>query len=347
MLDRLPTAILQSIFWIMWSDLQYLLINKQIKQQLWSLYLQYYQWGRECKIPLEAQYIRTCNPNHLNQYRRRISWRKRKWNDTIQSFPVSIPLPHLHHLELEVDMDQPLPNSLHTLHLYNCSKPITVDFPSALTSLSFGVDFNQPIQVSFPDSLKRLKFGHCFNQLFLFPLPHNLVTLRFGHNFNQPLVGVPDTLESLIFDPYGKFNQALPRLPNLTKLWISRAHVEPISYPTSLIQLSLNEHVNPSHLPFLPFLQVLQTKEWSIEFNERFPVLHTLILYSTNNFILSTFPTTLTTLSLTKTTLSLPKTASHIMENIMETLPQLCQLKLGHHLYGIDRKGPKLYSIKQ
>jgi hypothetical protein len=139
-------------------------------------------------------------------------------------------------------------------------------FPSSLTDLTFGIEFNQPIKMGvlpmnlenlsfgrdfnklidanvLPENLKSLTFGKCFNQLIeKGVLPINLTNLVFGNDFNQP-IGINNLPINLINLTLGfKFDQRIYKriLPtNLKQLTIHSTY-EPM-LPINLLNRIVDE----------------------------------------------------------------------------------------------------------
>ena len=99
-------------------------------------------------------------------------------------------------------------SSLISLHLgdqYNRPLPI---LPSSLSTLTFGMSFNQPLLI--PPFLKHLHLGKSFNQPI--DINNHLVELIVGQFFNHPL-SLPSSLIILKFNQYARYNYPLI-LPN-------------------------------------------------------------------------------------------------------------------------------------
>ncbi|KYQ90352.1 hypothetical protein DLAC_08967 [Tieghemostelium lacteum] len=84
-----------------------------------------------------------------------------------------------------------LPHQLQKLKLsnsFNCVIGKGPIFPKSLTTLIFGINYDQPIRGSLPPTLTNLEFGYKFNQ-FIYPndIPLSVISLTYGEYFNRPL----------------------------------------------------------------------------------------------------------------------------------------------------------------
>ncbi len=143
------------------------------------------------------------------------------------------------------------PASLVSLTLFDFDKPLSdYQFPTSLTSLTFGPIFNQPLaKGDLPTGLKKLTFGSHFDQkLQVGVLPGGLLDLRFGSFFHSELLPavLPVGLTDLTFGR--NFN--LPLSPGV--------------FPISLLRLTfgalfnqpLREGVFPDGLAYLDLGQM-------------------------------------------------------------------------------------------
>lgn len=175
-----------------------------------------------------------------------------------------------------------LPNNLEYLEFGHCfNQPVCnhIDFvlPISLRVLKFGNDFNQEVCCSIkghekgcscsfklPPKLDILEFGTEFNQQ-LINMP-NFKHLILGHDFNYPLgcdgefcgkmidgqctcpSRLPDSVISLIFGKYSKFNYTINSLPNTIQyLRIGKYFKRMIhTLPFRLKQITLD---NKYHMP--------------------------------------------------------------------------------------------------
>jgi hypothetical protein len=125
----------------------------------------------------------------------------------------------------------------------------TISWPSRLTHLTFGRDFNHPVG-NLPKSLTHLKFGRFFNQP-VDNLPKSLTHLIFGLEFNQPVDNLPSSLTHLIFEFL--FDQSVDKLPgSLLHLDLGWEFNQPVdNLPDSLTHLEFggNFHQPVHKLP--------------------------------------------------------------------------------------------------
>lgn len=127
------------------------------------------------------------------------------------------------------DAIQKLPHSLLSLSFHHCFVQLP-PLPSSLTSLTYGSEYNFPI-LDLPPSLTHLTFSIHFNQP-ISNLPPSLVQVSFGIDFDQPIDALPMSLRSLSI--------------------ISRKFSHPLTFPSSLISLTLRideYHITLPHLP--------------------------------------------------------------------------------------------------
>ena len=127
-------------------------------------------------------------------------------------------------------------------------------YPSNLTHLTFGDDFNQPID-NLPNSLTHLTLGYTFNQP-INNLPDSITYLKLGFEFNQPINNLPNTITHLTLGY--NFNQLIDNLPSLiTHLTLGNEFIQPLNnLPSTITHLTLGSeyyniyfHNNITNLP--------------------------------------------------------------------------------------------------
>lgn len=151
----------------------------------------------------------------------------------------------------------------HLSGVNRCSVSKPIQFPPALTYLSYGNLFNQPVH-ALPSSLTHLTFGDSFNS-HISSVPAFLTHLTFGKIFNYP-VGVisPHTHPASFDDKYSKQFILLPH--SLTHLVFGMNFNQPIAaLPVSLVHVCFGFAFTHSVQSWPSYLQyvIFVGKEWS------------------------------------------------------------------------------------
>jgi len=110
--------------------------------------------------------------------------------------------------------------------------------PSAVTHLTFDVDFNEQLDGCISSSVTHLTFGWEFNQTIKNAIPFSVTDLTFGNKFNKSIKHIPPSVVSLSFGQL--FDRSFSDIPSsVTELSICTNNLaDKIHIPQSIKKLT-------------------------------------------------------------------------------------------------------------
>jgi len=217
-----------------------------LMNDIWGYITQFIEDNKDiCRLMMTCKEISNCRFYFngkiiLTDEIVRSGWFDRFTNIELQSVMRKLPL-SINHLwinwEFNDSIENKIPLTVTHLH-FDSIKVLPTMFPSSITHLIFGHNFNRSIAGCIPSSVVELIFGISFNQPINDCIPSSVGILKFTDDFNQPISGfIPSSVRQLELGC--KFNQNLQNIPSsITFLILDKINSQMGDYiPTSIIKL--------------------------------------------------------------------------------------------------------------